>query len=97
MLILVVIAFYLVDYTRLKCNQQHHAEHLGVVMTTVEKKSVGMSVAEAAAEAGVSESTIYQLFHTGQLPFARRLGHRIVIHRERFSDWLAGESVHQRA
>jgi excisionase family DNA binding protein len=64
-------------------------------MTTVEKKSVGMSVAEAAAEAGVSESTIYQLFHTGQLPFARRLGHRIVIHRERFSDWLAGESVHQ--
>jgi len=50
-----------------------------------------MSVAEAAAEAGVSESTIYAMFHAGQLPFARRLGHRIILHRGRFAEWLAGE------
>lgn len=60
-------------------------------MTTVEKKPLGMSVAEAAAEAGVSEATIYGLFHSGQLPFARRLGHRIILHRSRFSEWLAGD------
>jgi excisionase family DNA binding protein len=61
-------------------------------MTTVERKPLGMSVAEAAAEACVSEATILKLFHAGQLPFARRVGHRIVIHRGKFSRWLAGES-----
>ena len=56
---------------------------------------IGMSVAEAAAEAGVSESTIYAMFHTGELPFARRLGHRIILHREKFAAWLAGEGQEQ--
>ena len=60
-------------------------------MTTTETKSLGISVAEAAAEAGVSESTIYQMFHSGQFPFARRLGNRIVLHRGRFAEWLAGD------
>jgi len=65
--------------------------HFGGDMTSVEKKALGMSVDEAAAEAGVSAATIYQLYHAGQLPFARRLGHRIVIHRPSFERWLAGE------
>jgi len=62
-------------------------------MTTKEK--IGMSVAEAAAAAGVSESTIYTMFHAGQLTFARRLGHRIILHREKFAEWLAGEAQGQ--
>jgi excisionase family DNA binding protein len=62
-------------------------------MTTKEK--IGMSVAEAAAEAGVSESTIYAMFHAGQLPFARRLGYRIILHRGKFAEWLAGEAQGQ--
>lgn len=66
-------------------------------MTTDRKTPIGISVAEAAAEAGVSESTIYALFHSGQLPFARRLGHRIILHRQMFSAWLAGEAGGQRA
>ena len=61
-------------------------------MTTLKRKPVGMSVSEAAAEAGVSEATIYNLFHRGELPFARRLGQRIIIHRERFCEWLPGEA-----
>lgn len=47
-----------------------------------------MSVAEAAAKAGVSESTLYSLSHQGRLPGARRVGKRIVIHREVFAEWL---------
>jgi len=57
-------------------------------MVTLEKAKVGMSVAEAAAEAGVSEVTIYSLANKGELPGARRLGKRIVIHRETFESWL---------
>jgi excisionase family DNA binding protein len=64
-------------------------------MPTSERKTIGISVAEAAAEAGVSESTIYSMFHAGQLPFARRLGHRIILHRGRFTEWLAGEAQAQ--
>jgi excisionase family DNA binding protein len=47
-----------------------------------------MSIAEAAVEAGVSEATLYALANTGNLPGARRLGKRIVIHRETFEEWL---------
>ena len=57
-------------------------------MVILEKTRVGMSVAEAATEAGVSEATIYSLANKGELPGARRLGKRIVIHRETFEDWL---------
>jgi excisionase family DNA binding protein len=64
-------------------------------MTAIDRRPLGMSVAEAAAEAGVSEATIYSMFHAGQLPFARRLGHRIILHRGRFAAWMAGEAQGQ--
>ncbi|MDA1127249.1 MAG: helix-turn-helix domain-containing protein [Chloroflexi bacterium] len=66
-------------------------------MTTEERPRIGMSVAEAAAEAGVSESTIYAMYHAGQLPFARRLGHRIILHRAKFAEWLSGEGQMEEA
>ena len=50
---------------------------------------IGMSISEAATQAGVSESTLYALANQGKLPGARRVGKRIVIHRETFLRWLA--------
>ena len=47
-----------------------------------------MSIQEAAAEAGVSESTLYSLANRGQLPGCRRVGKRFVVHRQVFEDWL---------
>ena len=61
-------------------------------MAIQERERLGISVAEAAAETGVSESTIYTMFHAGKLPFARRLGHRIILHRQKFAEWLEGEA-----
>ena len=58
-------------------------------MVNVQEKPVGMSIAEAAAEAGVSESTLYSLANQGKLPGARRIGKRIIIHRATFLSWLA--------
>lgn len=58
-------------------------------MVNVQEKPVGMSIAEAAAEAGVSESTLYSLANQGKLPGARRIGKRIIIHRDTFLSWLA--------
>ena len=49
---------------------------------------LGMSVSEAAIQAGVSEATVYSLANQGRLPGARRLGKRIVIHRATFEEWL---------
>ena len=49
---------------------------------------IGMSVSEAAIQAGVSEATVYSLANQGRLPGARRLGKRIVIHRATFEEWL---------
>ena len=49
---------------------------------------IGMSVSEAAIQAGVSEATLYSLANQGRLPGARRLGKRIVIHRATFEEWL---------
>ena len=63
--------------------------------TTQEIPKVGISVGEAARELGVSESTIYQMFHAGELPFAKRVGHRIILHRQRLIEWLAGEQQHE--
>ena len=57
-------------------------------MKNVQDKPVGMSINEAAIEAGVSISTLYTLANQGELPGARRLGKRIVIHREVFQEWL---------
>ena len=58
-------------------------------MVNVQEKPVGMSIPEAATEAGVSESTLYSLANQGKLPGARRLGKRIIVHRETFLCWLA--------
>ncbi len=59
-------------------------------MTTADAKGMGMgmSVAEAAHQAGVSEATLYSLANRGHLPGARRVGKRIIIHRGVFEDWL---------
>ena len=48
-----------------------------------------MSILEAASEAQVSSATLYSLANQGKLPGARRIGKRIVIHRETFLRWLA--------
>ena len=58
-------------------------------MVDVLDKPVGMSIAEAATQASVSESTLYSLANQGKLPGARRIGKRIIIHRETFLRWLA--------
>lgn len=57
-------------------------------MKNVQDKPVGMSINEAAVDAGVSVSTLYTLANQGGLPGARRIGKRIVIHREVFQEWL---------
>ena len=57
-------------------------------MVVVDKDPVGMSIAEAAAQAGVSTATLYSLANQGQLPGARRIGKRIIIHRHTFAEWL---------
>ena len=57
-------------------------------MVNVQEKPVGMSISEAAADAGVSESTLYALANQGKLPGCRRIGKRLVIHRITFEDWL---------
>ena len=49
----------------------------------------GMTIAEAAQEAQVSAATLYSLANLEQLPGARRIGKRIVVHRETFMRWLA--------
>ena len=57
-------------------------------MVITNEPKVGMSISEAAAQAGVSTATLYALANQGKLPGARRLGKRIVVHRARFTAWL---------
>ena len=57
-------------------------------MVVVDKEPVGMSIAEAAAQAGVSTATLYALANKGELPGCRRIGKRLIIHRQMFADWL---------
>lgn len=57
-------------------------------MVITKKPPIGMSIAEAADQAGVSTATLYGLANRGQLPGARRIGKRIVIHRGVFEEWL---------
>ena len=57
-------------------------------MVITREPPIGMSITEAAAQAGVSPATLYGLAKEGRLPGARRLGHRIIVHRARFSEWL---------
>ena len=60
-------------------------------MSVAEKPtSMCISVQEAAAAAGVSESTIRDMIRAGEWPFARRVGRQIRIHRPSFEHWLAG-------
>ena len=56
-------------------------------MTT--KNELAMSIAEAAGLIGVSKSTLYALAKCNELPGSRRVGTRIVIHREIFAEWLS--------
>ena len=49
---------------------------------------IGMSISEAATQAGVSESTLYALANQGKLPGCRRIGKRLVVHRTTFEAWL---------
>lgn len=46
------------------------------------------SVAEAAAEIGISESHAYRLVAAGELP-SIRLGRRIVVPKAALAEWLA--------
>lgn len=48
----------------------------------------GASIPELAKEFGVSEALLYSLANSSRLPGARRLGKRIVVHRETFEAWL---------
>ena len=57
-------------------------------MASVPEKPVGMSVQEAAAQLGVAVGTLYELAKKGELPHCRRLGKRLIIHRQAFSEWL---------
>jgi excisionase family DNA binding protein len=57
-------------------------------MNMVQAKPTGASISELAAEYQVGESTLYALAARGQLPGARRLGKRIVVHRGQFEEWL---------
>ena len=57
-------------------------------MVTTEKPKAGASIPELALEFGVSEATLYALANSGKLPGARRLGKRIVVHRETFEEWM---------
>jgi excisionase family DNA binding protein len=52
-------------------------------------KKPGASIPELAEEYGISETTLYALANRGELPGARRLGKRIVVHRPTFESWLA--------
>ena len=61
-------------------------------MVVVDKEPVGMSIAEAAAQAGVSTATLYSLANAGRLPGCRRIGKRLIIHRETFGEWLRAGS-----
>ena len=57
-------------------------------MVITQEPPLAMSIAEAASQAGVSAAVLYSLANQGQLPGARRLGKRIVIHRATFEAWL---------
>ena len=57
-------------------------------MSTTQEKHIAMSIQEAAVEAGVSEATLYSLANQDKLPGCRRVGKRLVIHRQVFEEWL---------
>ena len=46
------------------------------------------SIPELSKEYGVGESLLYNLANSGQLPGARRLGKRIIVHLPTFDAWM---------
>ena len=58
-------------------------------MSNQQVKKPGASIPELAVEYKISESTLYSLANRNMLPGARRLGKRIIVHRETFETWLA--------
>ena len=56
--------------------------------TEVRPKRTGASIPELSEEFGVSETVLYGLANSNNLPGARRLGKRIVVHRETFEEWM---------
>jgi len=58
-------------------------------MVITKESPAGMSILEGAREALVSPAVLYSLANQGKLPGARRIGKRIIIHRETFLRWLA--------
>jgi excisionase family DNA binding protein len=49
----------------------------------------GASIPELAKDFGVSEATLYNLANREELPGARRVGRRILVHRATFEAWIA--------
>jgi len=52
-------------------------------------RKTGVSIPDLAQEYGLSETLLYSLANRGELPGARRLGKRIVVHRQTFETWLS--------
>ena len=57
-------------------------------MVITKDPPVAMSISEAAEQAGVSTATLYTLANKGELPGCRRIGKRLIIHRQTFAEWL---------
>ena len=57
----------------------------------MENKKLGMSVAEAAGELGVSRPVMYELVNRADFPKIK-VGRRIVIPRQAFAAWLLKEA-----
>ncbi len=58
--------------------------------TTATQEPLTISVDEAAARLGISRGLAYESVHRGEIP-SIRLGRKILVPRQRFEDWLAGE------
>jgi len=52
-------------------------------------KRTGPNIPALAKEYGISESSLYAMANRNELPGARRLGHRIIVHRPTFENWIA--------
>ena len=57
-------------------------------MAEIELERLAFSIEEVANALGVSVRHAYSMARTGELP-ARRLGHRWIVPRAAFDEWLA--------
>ena len=57
-------------------------------MTTIEARRPGTSIPKLAESYDVSESLLYRLANSHQLPGCRRLGKRFIVHLPTFEAWL---------